>query len=143
MKPVQAFRTSKTVTVNLSTQLRTQVAVFAQSKKLSISAVCNQAVLEYLDTHTYLHNHNIRDLLVATNNTLPIRDCSISIAMKHESTRTDLEDLAAEQHHTVSAILRRALYEYTKPDTPNPLATLDAWGDQPNIRPTHQPNLAR
>jgi hypothetical protein len=95
-------------------------------------------VLEYLDTHTYLHIHNIRDLLVATNNTLPTRDRSISISMKHESARTDLENLAAEQRHTVSALLRRALYEYTKPEaTPNqpnpidPIATLDAWGDQP------------
>ena len=139
MKTVQPHRISKTVTVSVSTQLRAQVETFAKSRRLSVSAVCHQAVLEYLDTHTYLHIHNIRDLLAATNNTLPVRDRSIATTMKHESVRTDLENLAAEQSHTVSALLRRALYEYTKPeatpDQPNPIdpiATLDAWGDQPN-----------
>ena len=133
MKTVQPFRVSKTVTVNLSSQLRAQVEAFAKSHQLSISAVCYQSLLEYLDTHTFLRIHKIRDLLVATNNILPVRNRSITTAMKQESVRTNLETLAAEQGHTISTLLRRALYEYTKPDTPNPIATLDAWGDQPNI----------
>jgi predicted transcriptional regulator len=143
MKPVQAFRTSKVVTVSVSPQLHAQVATFAKSRRLSISAVCNQAVLEYLDTYTFLRIHNIRDLLKATNNILPSRTNTLGTTMKHESVRADLENLAAEQGHTVSALLRRALYEYTKPEdaTPDPLATLDAWGDQPNLANTSAINL--
>lgn len=134
MKPIQSHRTSKTLTVSVSPQLYAQVTTFARLRRLSVSAVCNQAVLEYLDTYTYLRTPNIRELFKATNNIPPARTNNIGATMKHEPTRTALENLAVGQGHTVSALLRRSLYEYTKPEdtTPDPLATLDAWGDQPN-----------
>lgn len=135
MKPVQAVRTSKTVSVTVSSPLYAQVVLFARLRRITLSSMFNQAVLEYLDTHTYLRTPNIREMLKATDNQVPKRDRTISAAMKHETARTALENLAKEQHLTVSALMRRALYEYTKPEdaTPiDPLVTIDAWGDQPN-----------
>lgn len=140
MKPVQSFRTSKTVSVTVSAKLHAQIVTFAQLRRLSVSSVFNQALLEYLDTHTYLRTPDIREMLKATDNQVPKRDHALVAAMKHESARTALEALAQEQGHTVSALMRRALYEYTKPDgaTPiDPFVTIDAWGDQPRTPLSH------
>ena len=46
-----------------------------------------------------------------------------------KATQEELKSCATEEGVTVSAIVRRALYEYTKPETPNLVVMYDAWGD--------------
>jgi hypothetical protein len=43
--------------------------------------------------------------------------------------RGQLEERAAEENLTISAIMRRAVYEITRPHEPNMTATFDGWGD--------------
>lgn len=44
-------------------------------------------------------------------------------------TQEELKSCATEEGVTVSAIVRRALYEYTKPESPDLVVMYDAWGD--------------
>ena len=47
-----------------------------------------------------------------------------------KSTREEIKALATKEGVTMSAVLRRAIYEYTKPaDDDNLLAMYDGWGD--------------
>jgi hypothetical protein len=69
---------------------------------------------------------------------LPKRTRSVNLTIKPNQSdqptqlRPTLDAYATTHNLTVSAVLRRAMYEYTKPLPPNqpdPTATLDAWGD--------------
>jgi hypothetical protein len=47
-----------------------------------------------------------------------------------ESTKAEVKALATQEGLTMSAILRRAIYEYTKPEIEDDILTMyDGWGD--------------
>jgi hypothetical protein len=62
---------------------------------------------------------------------MPKRVRLCSLAIPDADLRKQLNHYANTHGVTVSAVLRRAAYEYTKPAEPNPTATIDAWGDAP------------
>lgn len=72
-----------------------------------------------------------RDVLIQ------IRDTNAQIKRNRQitfnvlkSTREEIKTLATKEGITMSAVLRRAIYEYTKPaEDDNLLAMYDGWGD--------------
>jgi hypothetical protein len=62
---------------------------------------------------------------------LPKRTRSLSVSVPTPELRQQLDNYASTRNLTVSAVVRRAAYEYTKPTEPNPTAIIDGWGDAP------------
>lgn len=71
-----------------------------------------------------------RDLLIklSKEKLFPNRNLQITVNVL-KTTREELKARAGEEGVTMSAILRRALFEYTKTAEPDLVAMYDAWGD--------------
>lgn len=127
------------VTVSVSTALREQVQQYinAQSQRPSMSAVVQAAVTKFITRRpNYLCPVKFTpSIKFAPRNKVFSANFPITIY-------EELEVFATERHLTVSAVVRRAVYEYTKPDQhwlldslrqlelPDPVAAIDAWADR-------------
>jgi hypothetical protein len=132
MRPLETFRLSNTISFSLSPELYAQLRapitidnVF--NKPPTRGAVVRAGLLNFLKSPP--NAPDLASLLKTANPQLPKRTRSLSVAITTPELRKQLDDYANTHNLTASAVLRRAAYEQTKPTEPNPVATIDAWGD--------------
>jgi hypothetical protein len=138
MRPLEPFRLSNIVSVNLTALLHKQVKHHATTHKLTIAATVRNAINAFTHApHTY-RAPNIYAMLRA-DPSLPTRitrNRTIVLTLP-PSDRSLLDALSRATLLPNSSIMRRAIYEYTKMDTgtdtntQTPELLMDAWGDQP------------
>lgn len=131
MRSLNPSRPTHTVTCTLSLELLEQIQARAKADTDSLSSLLRTAIAEFLA------NPVPPPTLapVFSPSMLPKRNRSIGLPIKSPSLRLSLDTYAVTNNLTVSAVVRRAAYEHTKPNCPNPLATRDAWGDSPKAPP--------
>jgi hypothetical protein len=138
MRPLEPFRLSNIVSVNLTALLHKQVKHHAATHQLTIAATVRNAINAFTHApHTY-RAPNIYAMLRA-DPSLPTRitrNRTIVLTLP-PSDRSLLDALSRATLLPNSSIMRRAIYEYTKMDndtdtnTQTPELLMDAWGDQP------------
>jgi hypothetical protein len=138
MRPLEPFRLSNIVSVNLTALLHKQVKHYAATHKLTVAATVRNAINAFTHTpHTY-RAPNIYAMLRA-DPSLPTRitrNRTIVLTLP-PTDRAPLDALSRATLLPNSSIMRRAIYEYTKgdgdtnPNTQTPELLMDAWGDQP------------
>lgn len=125
MKHLYQFRLSHTVAVSMSVELFDQIQARVDPM-LGRSVLLRDALTHFFATLP--EGPDLTPLLKTAPR--PNRTVSVSVAVKSPELRQALDKYATDHDFTASAIVRRAAYEYTKPDEPNPTATLDGWGDR-------------
>jgi hypothetical protein len=138
MRPLEPFRLSNIVSVNLTALLHKQVKHHAATHQLTVAATVRNAINAFTPApHTY-RAPNIYAMLRA-DPSLPTRitrNRTIVLTLP-PSDRSLLDALSRATLLPNSSIMRRAIYEYTKMDndtdtnTQTPELLMDAWGDQP------------
>lgn len=116
------------VSVSISTALKAQIQEYLTLHKLSASGVLRAAVIEFITTK---RPYQCPVKFTPTTKFAP-RNTLVGFAV-HTGVHEELEVFAADRHLTMAAVVRRAVYEYTKPETPNtpdPVAAIDAWADR-------------
>jgi hypothetical protein len=140
MRPLEPFRLSNIVSVNLTALLHKQVKHHATTHKLTVAATVRNAINAFTHDPDSYRAPNISALLRA-DPSLPTRitrNRTIVLTLS-PSDRAPLDALSRSTLLPCSSIMRRAIYEYTKtdplnpsnPNTQAPELLLDAWGDQP------------
>jgi hypothetical protein len=136
MRPLEPFRLSNIVSVNLTALLHKQVKHHAATHKLTVAATVRNAINAFTRDPYGYRAPNISALLRA-DPSLPTRitrNRTIVLTLP-PSDRTPLDALSRATLLPNSSIMRRAIYEYTKGDGGEavviPELLLDAWGDQP------------
>lgn len=139
-----------TMSFSVSPQLYAQVSEYLRGKdkfaglRLTEKAYINgeslrQIVKEFL-SYPSPANPITREVLIKARDAVPPFarnrqlqfNLSVHALLSPHSFTTILEKLdqrAEDENVTRSAILRRAMYEITRPENPDPLATYDGWGD--------------
>lgn len=132
MRPLESFRLSTTVSFSLSPELYAQLRapttidnVF--EKRPTRGAVVRLGLASFLNSPPPAPD--LTPLLKTANPVLPKRTRSLSVSIPSVELRQQLDEYANTHNLTASAVIRRAAYEYTKSTEPNPIATIDAWGD--------------
>lgn len=118
---------SSSITCTVSPALYDQVLAFVQREHTSTSKAANHAIRLFMSAKLSPPNPMPRPIQTRTR--------GLSATIKDPQLFAELKAFADSQGLTVSAIVRRALYEYTLPETSdqtNP-ATADAWGDRPVV----------
>jgi hypothetical protein len=134
MRPLEPFRLSNIVSVNLTALLHKQVKHYAVTHKLTIASTVRDAINAFTHApHTY-RAPNITALLRADPQlpTRITRDRTIVLTLL-PTDRAPLDQLSRDTLLPCSSLMRRAIYEHTKADTERgvPELLMDAWGDQP------------
>jgi hypothetical protein len=140
MRPLEPFRLSNIVSVNLTALLHKQVKHHAATHKLTVAATVRNAINAFTHDPYGYRAPNISALLRA-DPSLPTRitrNRTIVLTLP-PTDRAPLDALSRATLLPNSSIMRRAIYEYTKGDgdtntntnTQLPELLLDAWGDQP------------
>lgn len=133
MRPLEPFRLSNTVSVNLTALLHKQVQHYATTHGKTVASTAREAINAFTSNPHAYRKPNIRDLITANPNLRITRDRTLVLTL----LPPDREPLDALSQATLlpnSAIMRRAIYEYTKTDSPactSPEMLMDAWGDRP------------
>lgn len=132
MRPLETFRLSTTVSFSLSPELYAQLRPPITINNVFDKPPTRGAVVR-LGLVSFLHSPptapDLTPLLKTAHPPLPKRTRSLSVSIPSAELRQQLDDYANTHNLTVSAVIRRAAYEYTKGTEPNPTATIDAWGD--------------
>ena len=142
---------SNTITTSLTPQLLAQVQSHATANNTTISSTVRNSLRHFLNnTDTITQPPNFQSLLTPDNKAKcnRVRLAGLTINPKRDPDLRDrLEIYAIANQLTASAVLRRAMYEYTKgEDIADPIATIDAWVDRykPDTHPnTSQPTTLR
>ena len=136
MRPLEPFRLSNIVSVNLTALLHKQVKHHAATHKLTVAATVRNAINAFTHDPYGYRAPNISALLRA-DPSLPTRitrNRTIVLTLP-PTDRAPLDALSRATLLPNSSIMRRAIYEYTKGDGGEvvvfPELLLDAWGDQP------------
>lgn len=134
MRPLEPFRLSNIVSVNLTALLHKQTKHYATTHKLTIASTVRDAINAFTHApHTY-RAPNIAALLRADPQLLTriTRDRTIVLTLL-PTDRAPLDQLSQDTLLPCSALMRRAIYEHTKAHTDGeiPELLIDAWGDQP------------
>ena len=148
MRPIATTKTTNMLTTNLTPQLFAQLHAHTFAHHLTIATTVRNALRNYLDhADTITQPPNFQSLLTPDNKAKcnRVRLAGLTINPKRDPDLRDrLEIYATYNQLTMSTVMRRAIYEYTKPtDTnttppmhPDPVATIDAWGDGYTPAPT-------
>ncbi len=120
------LRLSNSLSCTVSAALYDQVTDYAKRNNTSVSKSANSALPLFMAV-------TLRPPTPLPRAT-QTRNRQISVSITDRNLRTELDLFAESQWVTVSAIIRRALYEYTLPQNPDPAATADAWGDRAQAR---------
>jgi predicted transcriptional regulator len=142
-------RLSLNATVTLTAELLDQVQSHATANNQHLSVTVRDAIYEFLHSPTKYKQPNIDAILKANPNTNTNinRNRQIGFVLPSEDTHTQLHIYAQGLLLTRSAIIRRAVYEYTKSSNTasktNPVVILDAWGDKPMKPPSARPKRKR
>jgi len=166
MRPIATTKTTNMLTTNLTLQLFAQLHAHTFAHHLTLATTVRNALRNYLDHADTIERPATFDLIFTPDNIAQaknrIRTVGLTINPKRDPDLRDrLEIYARANQLTMSTVMRRAIYEYTKPtDTnttppmhPDPVATIDAWVDgykptpataTPNATPnTNQPTTLR
>jgi len=166
MRPIATTKTTNMLTTNLTLQLFAQLHAYTFAHHLTLATTVRNALRNYLDHADTIERPATFDLIFTPDNIAQaknrIRTVGLTINPKRDPDLRDrLEIYARANQLTMSTVMRRAIYEYTKPtDTnttppmhPDPVATIDAWVDgykptpataTPNATPnTNQPTTLR
>lgn len=138
MRPREPFRLSTTISFSLSPELYAQLRAPITIDNVFDKPPTRGAVVR-LGLVSFLHDANksliqppdLTPLLKTAHPPLPKRTRSLSVSIPSAELRKQLDEYATAHNLTVSAVVRRAAYEYTKGTNPHPTATIDAWGDAP------------
>ena len=122
--------TNTGVTLSISAALKAQISEYrvlhrTQQPKLSISSVLQSAVTAFVNAQPP-HECPVK-FTPSTKFARRARVIGFSLPV---GVHEELQAFAHKNRLTVVAVVRRAAYEYTKPEAPDPVATLDAWGDR-------------
>ena len=133
MRPLEPFRISNLVSVTVTPLLLKQAQHYAKTHDLKLAAVVRSAIQDFVHDPLRFKAPNIQ-AIIRSNPTLRLaRGHSINLTLL-PSDRQELDQLSQTTKLPNSALIRRAIYEYTKTDTPAsllPELLVDAWGDQP------------
>jgi hypothetical protein len=136
MRPLEPFRLSNIVSVNLTTLMHKQVKHYAATHNLTIASTVRDAINAFTHAPQTYRTPNITALLRA-DPSLPsriIRNRTIVLTLL-PSDRAPLDQLSRDTLLPCSSLMRRAIYEHTKADNDTemrvPELLMDAWGDQP------------
>lgn len=131
-------RLSLNVTFTLSAPLAAQAQAHADAHKQPLSFTLRDAVYEFLHAPHRYTQPNIAALVRANLHNPAVtgmrRDRQLGFVLPNEDTHTELHVYAQGLLLTRAAIIRRAVYEYTKAHhAPSslPEIIIDAWGDRP------------
>jgi hypothetical protein len=136
MRPLEPFRLSNIVSVNLTALLHKQVKHHAATHKLTVAATVRNAINAFTRDPYGYRAPNISALLRADPQlpTRITRNRTIVLTLP-PTDRAPLDALSRATLLPNSSIMRRAIYEYTKGGGGEaaviPELLLDAWGDQP------------
>ena len=136
MRPLEPFRLSNIVSVNLTALLHKQVKHHAATNKLTVATTVRNAINAFTHDPYGYRAPNISALLRADPQlpTRITRNRTIVLTLP-PSDRAPLDALSRATLLPNSSIMRRAIYEYTKGGgseaVVGPELLLDAWGDQP------------
>jgi hypothetical protein len=135
------FRMSNNIGVIITTPLYNQACAYAEANNTSISTTIRDALEHYLNNAdtikppTEAQISTLRRTKEVTDRFQRDRTVNIVInPVKFPQLRDRLDIYARANQLMASTVLRRAIYEYTKPThthTPDPVATLDGWIDTP------------
>ena len=134
MRPISrnAKRTN-IVTANITPQLFEQLQAYTLAHHSTLATTIRDALRNYLDhADTIVQPDNLPSLLTPTNLAQIERTRTVGLTInpkRDPDLRDRLEIYALSNRYTASTIIRRAIYEHTKPAT-TVLATIDAWGDR-------------
>ena len=138
MRPLEPFRLSNIVSVNITALLHKQVKHYAATHNRTIASTVRDAINAFTYDPNSYRAPNIPALLRA-DPSLPTRitrNRTIVLTLS-PSDRAPLDALSRSTLLPNSSLMRRAIYEYTKGDTDTdtntqlPELLMDAWGDQP------------
>ncbi len=138
MRPLEPFRLSNIVSVNITALLHKQVKHYAATHNRTIASTVRDAINAFTHDPDSYRAPNIPALLRA-DPSLPTRitrNRTIVLTLS-PSDRAPLDALSRSTLLPNSSLMRRAIYEYTKGDTDTntntqlPELLMDAWGDQP------------
>jgi len=137
MRPLEPFRLSHLLTVNVSALLHKQALHYAKTHDLKLSPTVRNAILDFIHAPHSYRAPKLTPVHITRNR-------SINLTLLPQD-RVILDQLSRDTNLTNSALIRRALYEYTKTD--NPACTpaemlMDAWGDQPKAPKAVKPAKA-
>lgn len=133
MRPLEPFRLSNLVSVNVSPLLRKQAQHYAATHDTKLASVVRSAIQDFIHDPFRFKAPNIRALLMDNPSLRVQRGCGINLTLLPQD-REQLDALSRATNLPNAALIRRALYEYTKTDSPAsllPELLVDAWGDQP------------
>jgi hypothetical protein len=140
MRPISdKLRLSNGVGAIITTDLYKQMEAHARKDHTPISTTICNALEHYLNNTDKLHPPaNLRSLVTPETLARFRRDRTTN-ATVNPKTYPDLRDrldiFAKANRLQASTVIRRAIYEYTKPThpdfVPDPVVLLDAWGDRP------------
>lgn len=134
MRPISrnAKRTN-IVTANITPQLFEQLQAYTLAHHSTLATTIRDALRNYLDhADTIAPPDNLPSLLTPDNIAQIERTRTVGLTInpkRDPDLRDRLEIYALSNRYTASTIIRRAIYEHTKPAT-TVLATIDAWGDR-------------
>lgn len=107
-----------------------QVQLHAEATGSSRAAVAYAAVVAFVKNPITEPTCDVSAHAVARHRKELTRGVSISIRIPDKEVRAALQAHAEEQRQSVAAIMRRAIYEYTKESgTGDPVAAIDGWRD--------------
>ena len=131
------MRLTNMITANITQQLFEQLHAHSTAHRISTATLIRCALRHYLDhADTIAHPENLRSIHTQDNLNQIQRIRTVGFAInpnRDPDLRDRLEIYAMSNKLTLSTVLRRATYEYTKPTDPHtqpdPIATIEAWGD--------------
>ena len=133
-----------TMSFSVSPQLYAQVAQYCRTKDGErISSVALRQIVQEFLSYPSPANPITREVLLKVRDANPPFkrnrqlqfNLSVHALLSPHSFTTILQKLderAEDEDITRSAVLRRAVYEITRPTEPDPMATYDGWGDAKN-----------
>lgn len=125
-KPKVRLNKWSPITVSVSTALKAQAQEYQPD--LSLTAIIQAATIKFL---TAKRPYQCPVKFTPTTKFAP-RNAELGgrlpIAIHEE-----LQAYADKHGLTLGAVVRRAVYEYTKSETPDPVAAIDAWADREKL----------
>lgn len=133
MRPISREpKLTNMITANITQQLFEQLHAHATAHRISTATLIRCALRHYLDNaDTITRPENFRAIFTQDNIAAVQRTRTVGLTInprKDPDLRDRLEIYAMGNKLTASAVIRRSIYEYTKPAT-TVVATIDAWGD--------------
>ncbi len=145
MRPIASTKISNTITATLTPALYDQLLTHATTQHLSQATIIRNAVRTFVDDPQAFQRPEGFDTLLTPINlgkTKHGRNRTVGLTInpkRDPDLRDRLEIYATMNALTISAVIRRAVYETTRKENPDPIATIDAWidGYTPATTPTH------